>query len=71
MYDSSHFFSKHVVFGHVVSGQNVVDTIENLPIDPITNRPLKNVIISHCGQIELITSKRMNFLKFEAISICF
>jgi cyclophilin family peptidyl-prolyl cis-trans isomerase len=51
------FFSKHVVFGHVISGQSIVDTIENLPVDSNTNRPLKDVIISHCGQLEILTSK--------------
>jgi cyclophilin family peptidyl-prolyl cis-trans isomerase len=53
-------FSKHVIFGHVVSGQSVVDTIENLSIDSSTNRPLKDVIISHCGELELVRSKLMN-----------
>ncbi|CAF4222127.1 unnamed protein product, partial [Rotaria sordida] len=46
---------KHVIFGHVVSGQAVVDTIESLPVDPNTNRPLKDALISHCGQLEIVT----------------
>ncbi|CAF3810877.1 unnamed protein product, partial [Adineta steineri] len=52
---ASHLDGKHVVFGHVVSGQAVVDTIENLPVDSATNRPLKDVIITNCGQLESIT----------------
>ncbi len=51
------FFSKHVIFGHVLSGQSVVQTIENLPVDPNTSHPLKDVVISHCGQLESVTSK--------------
>jgi len=49
-------FSKHVVFGHVVSGQTVVDAIENIPVDS-NSRPLKDVVISHCGQLVLVSSK--------------
>jgi len=51
-------FSKHVVFGHVISGQSVVDTIENLSVDSKTNRPLKDVVISNCGQLENVKSKK-------------
>ncbi len=41
----------------MISGQKLVDTIENLAVDPNTNRPLKNVIIAHCGDLEFVTSK--------------
>jgi len=47
---------KHVVFGRVVSGEDIVDKIENLSVDK-NSRPLKDVIISHCGQLVLVTSK--------------
>ncbi|CAF4392469.1 unnamed protein product, partial [Rotaria magnacalcarata] len=46
---------KHVVFGYVVSGQSVVDTIEHIPIDSSNNRPLKDVVITHCGQLVLVS----------------
>ena len=48
--------SKHVVFGHVLSGQTIVDSIEKLPVDPETNRPLKDALISNCGQFEMNSS---------------
>jgi cyclophilin family peptidyl-prolyl cis-trans isomerase len=57
------FFSKHVVFGHVVSGQTLVDTIENLPVEPTTNRPLKDVVISRCGELEIVISKLITLSK--------
>ena len=48
--------SKHVVFGEVVSGQHVVDAIENISVDS-NSRPLKPVVITHCAQLVLVTSK--------------
>ena len=51
------FSSKHVVFGHVVSGETVVDMIENVSVDPNSNRPLKDIFISHCGQLDIVRSK--------------
>ncbi|CAF1278531.1 unnamed protein product, partial [Rotaria sordida] len=53
--EASHLDGKHVVFGHVVSGQQVVDTIENVSVDPNNSRPLKDIVISHCGQLVLIS----------------
>ena len=50
------FFRKHVVFGHVVSGQPVVDAIESVSVDS-NSRPLKNVVIAHCGQLVLVSSR--------------
>jgi hypothetical protein len=47
----------------VISGQQLVDIIEDLPVDSNTNRPLKDVIISHCGDLEYATSKLMNFFE--------
>jgi cyclophilin family peptidyl-prolyl cis-trans isomerase len=66
-----HLDGKHVVFGHVVSGQEIVDVIEELPVDSNTNRPLKDVIISQCGDLEYATSKLMNFFKSSPIRIDF
>ena len=39
------------------SGQKLVSLIEDLPVDPDTNRPLKDVMIAHCGELELSSSK--------------
>jgi hypothetical protein len=41
----------------VKSGQKLVDIIEDLPVDSNTSRPLKDVIIAHCGDLEYVTSK--------------
>jgi len=51
-------FSKYVVFGYVRSGQSVVDTIKNISIDS-NNRPLKDVVIAHCGQLILDPGKNI------------
>lgn len=39
---------KHVVFGRVIDGVNVVKKIENLKTTKDTNRPLQKVVISKC-----------------------
>lgn len=36
---------KHTVFGRLVGGQDVLDKLERVPIDPATDRPLKPVIL--------------------------
>ncbi len=56
-------FSKHVVFGQVVSGQSVVDAIENISVDS-NSRPVKDVVISHCGQLVLVSSKSYRSIIF-------
>ncbi|XP_062927127.1 peptidyl-prolyl cis-trans isomerase B [Mobula hypostoma] len=43
---------KHVVFGKVVEGYNVVEKIENLKTDG-RDKPLKDVVIADCGRIEV------------------
>lgn len=51
------FFSVHVVFGHVVSGQELVRQIEDLPVDR-NSRPLQDVVVANCGElIKQIKSK--------------
>ena len=40
----------HVVFGRVISGQDVVTEIEQLKVNA-KNRPLVDVMISNCGQL--------------------
>ncbi|ETO17968.1 hypothetical protein RFI_19336, partial [Reticulomyxa filosa] len=46
-----HLNNKHVVFGHIVSGYEVVKLLENTLTDPETNRPISPIIISKCGEL--------------------
>lgn len=46
----SRFFSIHVVFGHVVSGHDLVRQLEQLPVDR-NSRPLQDAVISNCGEL--------------------
>lgn len=47
-----HLDGKHVVFGRVVSGYEIVETIENQPVDQ-NSRPLQLVMIANCGELVL------------------
>ncbi|KAG6910098.1 hypothetical protein DXG01_013151 [Tephrocybe rancida] len=47
-----HLNGKHVVFGRVIRGFEVVQKIATLPVDA-KSRPLSPVIISNCGELEL------------------
>jgi cyclophilin family peptidyl-prolyl cis-trans isomerase len=47
-----HLDGKHVVFGRVVKGQEVMRLLENCAVDKSAgDRPRKDVIISDCGQL--------------------
>jgi len=45
-----HLNAKHVVFGRMVSGRNVLDEIEQVTVGT-QNRPIQHVTIQDCGQI--------------------
>lgn len=49
------YYRKHVVFGRVLSGQEVVVSIENLPVDN-RSRPLQQAVIANCGELIMQTS---------------
>lgn len=52
-----HLDGKHVVVGRVVFGEDVVSRIEGLQTDA-KDRPMDDVIIVHCGELELRTAPR-------------
>ncbi|RUS23287.1 cyclophilin-like domain-containing protein [Endogone sp. FLAS-F59071] len=47
-----HLDAKHVVFGRVVAGYDVVETLENQVVDD-RDRPLNTVMIANCGELVL------------------
>jgi len=47
-----HLDGVHVVFGHVLSGQDVVSHIEGLPVDRMC-RPLQDAKVVNCGELVL------------------
>ncbi|KAI8922251.1 cyclophilin-like domain-containing protein [Powellomyces hirtus] len=52
-----HLDGKHVVFGRLVSGQDLVREIEVLPVDK-KSRPHDQVLISNSGELERVVTKR-------------
>ncbi|KAH8023528.1 hypothetical protein HPB51_014777 [Rhipicephalus microplus] len=50
--NGSQFFMVHVVFGHVIKGEDVVQAIESQPVDN-NSCPLQPVIIANCGELVL------------------
>lgn len=51
------FCSIHVVFGRVVSGQQIIKQVEGLPVDR-KSRPLSDVRVSNCGELILMKKKK-------------
>jgi peptidyl-prolyl isomerase G (cyclophilin G) len=46
-----HLDGVHVVFGQVISGQEVIVAIENAPTDDKNSRPLRPVVVANCGEL--------------------
>ena len=53
---SPHLDNIHVVFGEVISGQEVVSHVENLPVDRMS-RPLQDAKVVNCGELVLKSKK--------------
>eukprot|EP00472_Partenskyella_glossopodia_P002220 CAMPEP_0197528748 /NCGR_PEP_ID=MMETSP1318-20131121/26168_1 /TAXON_ID=552666 /ORGANISM="Partenskyella glossopodia, Strain RCC365" /LENGTH=462 /DNA_ID=CAMNT_0043083963 /DNA_START=117 /DNA_END=1505 /DNA_ORIENTATION=+ len=49
---AKHLNGKHVAFGKIVEGLDVLATIEATPTDARTNRPLHTIVIHDCGEID-------------------
>lgn len=58
----SHLKGKHTIFGHVVSGQEILDKIAKVAVDD-NDRPLRPVLVSRCG--ELVQKKKQNRITTE------
>ncbi|KAJ3342910.1 hypothetical protein HDU93_000569 [Gonapodya sp. JEL0774] len=59
-----HLDGKHVVFGQVVSGYEVVEELEKVQVDE-KDKPLKDVRIVNCGELELRLPKGMTIEEFQ------
>lgn len=53
-----HLDNVHVVFGEVISGQEVVSHVEGLPIDRMS-RPLQDAKVVNCGELVLKSKHKM------------
>ncbi|XP_029713719.1 peptidyl-prolyl cis-trans isomerase G [Aedes albopictus] len=45
-----HLDNVHVIFGHVVSGHDLVRQLEQLPVDR-NSRPLQDAVVANCGEL--------------------
>ncbi|XP_064595296.1 peptidyl-prolyl cis-trans isomerase G-like isoform X2 [Liolophura sinensis] len=62
-----HLDGVHVVFGHVINGQEVVKLVENQPTDN-KSRPVKDVVIGNCGELVLQIKRKAEKKKKKAAS---
>jgi len=46
-----HLNAKHTVFGYLVSGKDTLDRMAKVQVDK-EDRPLTDVLVSHCGELE-------------------
>ncbi len=49
--ETPHLDGKHVVFGEVIEGAEVVQAMEAVPVSAGDNRPLDAVVIVDCGEL--------------------
>lgn len=65
-----HLNAKHTVFGQVVQGQQVLERMAKVKVDK-NDRPLEDVLISHCGEHERRKKPTANleYLKRDAESV--
>uniref|UniRef100_A0A1I8HWJ4 peptidylprolyl isomerase n=2 Tax=Macrostomum lignano TaxID=282301 RepID=A0A1I8HWJ4_9PLAT len=54
---ASHLDNKHVVFGQVLDGQDVVKRIENQPVND-EKRPVNDITIVNCGELVPVRKKK-------------
>lgn len=54
--DLIHIPGKHVVFGKVIRGYEVIQKLAEVPVDA-KDRPLESIVITNCGELELRAKK--------------
>ncbi|GAB7339932.1 hypothetical protein MBLNU457_6453t1 [Dothideomycetes sp. NU457] len=61
----THLNGKHTIFGHLVSGQDVLERIAKVDVDK-NDRPRDSVLIARCGELE--RKKKAPAVSSEAVS---
>ena len=46
-----HLNKKHTVFGRIIKGYEIIESIESNPTDPETNKPIKEVKVVNWGEL--------------------
>lgn len=62
-----HLNAKHTVFGQVVSGKDVVERMAKVDVDK-NDKPLDDVLVSHCGELERKKKQHTNLAVPEKLS---